>query len=338
MLPPYIVIARRKFILIIQLLYFLDNVSKIINNRDLSVSQDDFVASWPVEYYPPPGPPPQQVNSLTTIITEGPPKAFPPSQRFNEAFSFGPYPPGLSINTVATTNYGVAQPFPKAESIPEILTIPGEIESVTVIENYPPVTQTIQIPPKPPLPSYYTVSPPAPPPPTIIKEVTYTPTVVPEKVPQKVETEIITISSVPVEEKIETIPAHVPSQQLPVTLQINIPSLPEPVFSVISPPAPCPCPYSSFSPSYEMPPPPIIVMEKSKSSLKSILPILMLSLFDGGCGNSGGGGSCSCSQCSAPTPIPYPIMIPTSNPVITRGRGKGKGKSTNGTKGTDTQC
>lgn len=304
---------------------------------------------------------PQQANPIVTV--QGPHTAFP-TQRFNEVFSFGSFPPQLSINTVATTNYGVPSfptystysPIepPSPQPIVETINPPPyspNVESVTIIENYPPATQTIQVESFPPTANvaeiYQTpitvqipsppvsVPPPLPTPPQNIIQEIYTHNIGPET--KIVETEIVT-TSVPVETPTLNIPSCVPpppsilggcsSQPLPVTLQVNLASPswnPEPVLAVVPQPAPAPSPYSSFNPSFEMPlaPPPIIVMEKSKSSLKSILPILMLSLFDGGCGNNGGGG-CSCSQCSASIPIPFPIVVPTNNPIITRGRSKGK--------------
>lgn len=113
--------------------------------------------------------------------------------------------------------------------------------------------------------------------------------------------------------------------QGPVSVQLSTASswTPEPVITVISPPAQalssissqvsCPTlqppslppqlPYPNFAP------PPVIVMEKSKSSLKNLLPILLVSLLDGGNRNNGGG--CCSSQGSSLLPFPFPIAIPT---------------------------
>lgn len=304
--------------------------------------QDGFVASCPMgptvvtEYYPGPS---------------APPHVFP-TQRFNEVFSFGSYPPGLSINTVATTNYGHPKPFPMTEPIQEIESISIQIPSMPPFPPLPPPPPSPPppppvpvIPPPPPPPPPVPVTPP-PPPQTIV---TYTPetdiiTVTrTEPIPPPVPIPVPPPAPIPVPPPVPIpvpppvpMPVPLPGQSLPVTLQINmVPSCPEPMLSVVSQPAPCSCPYSSFNPSYEMPPPPIIVMEKSKSSMKSILPILLLTMLDGGCGNNGGGGcgnsgggGCSCSQCSAPTLVPYPIVIPTGSPVVIRGRGKGKGTVT----------
>lgn len=246
-----------------------------------------------------------------------------------------------------------------SQPIPDTLSFPPQMETVTVIDqNYSPVTQTVQvegftptasvtevyqtpitvsIPSTPQLSPFAAVARPIPevlPSQSVIQEV-YTPNIVQEIYPQSVETEITTVTSVPVETTTLAIPTTdmgCYGQQLPVSLQINMasPRAAEPVIAVISPSALAPS--STFDyPSSGMPPYPMIVMEKSKSKLKSLLPILLISLFNGGSSNGGGGGGCCSSQCGSSIPIPYPLVIPTSNTIVSGGgrssSGKGKGKA-----------
>lgn len=322
------------------------------------------------EYYPFPGSPPQPVNSLLTPTTGHCNKLLPdiqqkfPTQQVSDVYSFSFIPPGSSIDsTVATGSYGIVKPnsynfksthssFETSNSLPAVKTFteslhyPTNVESLTVVENFPPGTQTIhidgyapnanvadfyqtpitvQIPSMPQLSPFIGIASPLPevlPSQNIMQEI-YTPNVVPKMYPQTIET------SMPVVPTTSNIPSSgigCGSQQLPVVLQINMASPwgSEPVQAPISQPAPVPIPFPPFDPSFSMPPAPIIVLERSKSKLESLLPILLLSLIDGGFGNSdgGGGGSCGCCQCSAPIPVPFPVPIPFNNPVIIKKKDK----------------
>lgn len=114
--------------------------------------------------------------------------------------------------------------------------------------------------------------------------------------------------------------------QGPINLVINIPEvnvpapsvtiLPTPVPSLPSEPAPI---VPQFVPTSTMP----IIINNSKSTFKSLLPIILISLLRDG-GLCGEGSSCNCGSMSIP--IPYPIPIPTNCPIINTGR-KGRRKS-----------
>ncbi|CAH0722810.1 unnamed protein product, partial [Brenthis ino] len=110
----------------------------------------------------------------------------------------------------------------------------------------------------------------------------------------------------------------------PLNLQINLPSqsIPAPRITVVSA---SPQPVAStnteepglFPPFGFSPPPPPLIMRKSRSSWRKILPIILIALFsDRGCC----GGGCCCCNCNPdtdnPIPIPYPIPIPVNNPII----------------------
>lgn len=128
---------------------------------------------------------------------------------------------------------------------------------------------------------------------------------------------------------VEQVPSYSPQ---PFSFQINMPppSSEQPIILISSPnPVPTSQQYSSTPslPSMLPPPvipPPVIVMERSRSSWRNLLPILLIALCDGGCGNGCGNCGC-CGGCNIP--VPYPIPIPTNNPIIL-GRGKARGNST----------
>ncbi|CAH2099653.1 unnamed protein product [Euphydryas editha] len=107
---------------------------------------------------------------------------------------------------------------------------------------------------------------------------------------------------------------------IPLNLQINIPSqnVPVPAITVVTAK---PDAFNSANsdavltyPQYLPPPQPIIV-KKSPSCIKSLLPILLIALLSdqGCCGNRC---CCPCNCNDTPILIPYPIPIPINNPII----------------------
>ncbi|XP_039765764.1 uncharacterized protein LOC120637805 [Pararge aegeria] len=103
---------------------------------------------------------------------------------------------------------------------------------------------------------------------------------------------------------------------IPINLEINIPSLNDyyPRLTVVTEAPANPETCSNFSP-YAPPPPQPIIIKRSRSCLRKLLPIILLTLID-----NGGGYGCPCN-CDAedPIPIPYPIPIPMNNPIIYSG-------------------
>lgn len=110
---------------------------------------------------------------------------------------------------------------------------------------------------------------------------------------------------------------------VPLSLQINMPPTSEQPIIVFSPPTPAPVYQdTSYTSSLQSMAPPLIVMERSKSKWRNILPLLLIALCNGGCCNNSGSNGCSRGSY---IPIPYPIPIPTNNPIIlSRGNKKGK--------------
>lgn len=101
---------------------------------------------------------------------------------------------------------------------------------------------------------------------------------------------------------------------IPINLQINVPSPTDlyPSITIVTAPA-NPEPVVSTFPSYAYPPP--LVMRRSRSCLRNLLPILLLALIDD-CGCCGYG--CN-SNCDEPIPIPYPIPVPVNCPIVNPG-------------------
>lgn len=111
--------------------------------------------------------------------------------------------------------------------------------------------------------------------------------------------------------------------------QINIPyqNVPVPTITVITGNSDAGLTY----PHYQPPQQPIIV-KKSKSSLKSILPILLIALLSdqGCCGNC----CCPCN-CNSPILIPYPIPIPINNSIINNDSSSSSSRSQGNTENED---
>ncbi|CAH1643295.1 unnamed protein product [Spodoptera littoralis] len=231
-----------------------------------------------------PPPPPNSVLSITST------NRFLPDPPAPKVYSYGPYPPP----TVVRPNY--YETYPAYTTTVEISNPPTK-----------PEPEKVESPPQPPTPPRYPPFPPKPSNPQTIVQETLQTKYFPDRYPQTVETKTTNY----------TIPSNEMNSNKSVILQINVPA-PEPVATILPQP-PCMSTYDS-SPC-GMPPSPLIVMEKSKSSLKSILPILFLSLFDGGRGNNG----CCCCPKPNNIPVPYPIPVPYNNPVVTT-QGKGKSK------------
>ncbi|CAH0698859.1 unnamed protein product [Spodoptera exigua] len=245
------------------------------------------------EYINPPQGPPPPPNSVLSITSSN---RLLPDLPAPKIYSYGSYPPPSIVRPnyyenypAYTTTVEISNPPTKPEPTPETVTIIEKVES----------------PPQPPprFPSF----PPKPPTPQPVTQEVLQTKYFPGKYPQTIETKTTNF----------TIPANEIGSDKAVILQINVPAQ-EPVASILPQP---PCMPTFDNSPCGMPPSPIIVMEKSKSSLKSILPILFLSLFDGGRGNNGG---CSCPKPNN-VPVPYPIAIPYNIPVVTT-RGKGKSK------------
>lgn len=112
------------------------------------------------------------------------------------------------------------------------------------------------------------------------------------------------------------------NSQWPVNLIINVPPVNVPAPSVTFLPAPSSSPAPSFPsrcapaiPQFDPTPLMPIIVGSSKSKLRSLLPIILISLLREG----GGGSSCNCGcRC---IPIPYPIPIPTNYPINNTSRG-----------------
>ncbi|PZC87234.1 hypothetical protein B5X24_HaOG201470 [Helicoverpa armigera] len=268
----------------------------------------------------------------------------------NAYTSYSPYTSIPTIETTISTNT-----LPIVEQISDTIYAP-DLDSLTIIENSSPITQTVQVDvdtnsfdfpsanvvdiyqtpitvqtaPTPQVSPVISVTPP-------LAEILPVQNYVQEICPQTIEPCITPI--LPIETPATILPSYDVGycQPYPITLQVNMPPpcISEPVIAIINPcqnqpqPQPAPCGYPSYDPSFALPPQPIIVMEKSNSNWKNILPILLLTLFDGNCGGGYGncGGGCGNSQCTS-TPIPFPIVIPVNNPVVTTGRsGRGRSKS-----------
>uniref|UniRef100_A0A2A4JT18 Uncharacterized protein n=1 Tax=Heliothis virescens TaxID=7102 RepID=A0A2A4JT18_HELVI len=295
---------------------------------------------------------PQAAN---TFIAGGANRIYPnPSLGLN-AFPYGTYQPDFTVSTIPTSccatpnlytaysayvppveNAIYTNPLPIVEQIPDAVYTP-EIESLTIVENSSPITQTVQvdidtntfdIPSANVVDIYQTpITVQAAPAPQVSPVISVAPPL-PEILPvQNYVQEILPPTIEPCTSPIVAPATILPSydvgycQPYPITLQVSMPPpyISEPVIAIIPQTQPQPqpqnnpCPYPSFDPSFAMPPQPIIVMEKSNSNWKNILPILLLTLFDG-CGNCGGGyGNCGGggnSQCCTSTPIPFPVVIP----------------------------
>ncbi|KAF9815008.1 hypothetical protein SFRURICE_010566 [Spodoptera frugiperda] len=269
------------------LLLFLENDLRFVAGVSVETITTEYINT-------PQGPPPPP-NSVLSITSTN---RFVPDPPAPKVYSYGPYPPP----TIARPNY--FENYPAYTTTVEISPTRPEQkpETVTIIEK-------VETPPQPPTPPPR--FPPFPPKPSIpqttVQETLQT-KYFPDRYPPTVETKTTDF----------TIPSQELNSDKPVILQINVPApAPEPLPTIL--PQPC-MPSMDYSPC-GMPPSPLVVMEKSKSSLKSILPILFLSLFDGGRGNNG------CCCCPKPTniPVPYPIPVPYNNPVVTN-QGKGKSK------------
>lgn len=122
------------------------------------------------------------------------------------------------------------------------------------------------------------------------------------------------------------------NSQWPFNLVLNVPPVNVPAPSVTF----LPTPSVSCFPLLPLEPAPVvpqcvpapmmpIIIKRSKSKLKSLLPIILLSLLsdEGSCG-----AGCSCKCCSRPIPVPYPIPIPINCPIINNGS-EGKRKCKN---------
>lgn len=114
------------------------------------------------------------------------------------------------------------------------------------------------------------------------------------------------------------------NSEWPINLVINYPSVNVPAQSVTYLPTPSsicasslpskPAPMvTQFVPTPTMP----IIVNSSKSKLKSLLPIIMMSLLKN---EAPYGGGCSCNCGIKYIPIPYPLPVPTNCPIINAGR------------------
>lgn len=113
------------------------------------------------------------------------------------------------------------------------------------------------------------------------------------------------------------------------SFQINIPyqNVPVPTITVITANSDAGLTYPHYQPTQQ----PIIV-KKSKSSMKSILPILLIALLSdqGCCGNC----CCPCN-CNSPIFIPYPIPIPINNSITSNNSSSSSSRNRGDTENED---